>query len=46
MMTKHSKTPFCYSKFQLARENISPKIIDNLGTVFQKKVLTSEGYVK
>jgi hypothetical protein len=36
MMMKDSKTPFCFSKFPWARERISPKIIENLGTRSQK----------
>jgi hypothetical protein len=36
MMMKGSKTPFGCSKFQEASERISLKIIDNLGTCFQK----------
>jgi hypothetical protein len=36
MMMKNFKSPFCCSKFPWARERISPKIIENLGTRSKK----------
>jgi hypothetical protein len=36
MIMKDFKTPIFCSKFPRARERISPKIIENLGTLSQK----------
>jgi hypothetical protein len=36
MIIQDSKTPFCCSKIPWASKKISPKIIDSLGTRFQK----------
>jgi hypothetical protein len=44
MMMQDSKTPFFCSQFSWARERISPKIIDNLGTPSQKVCSTGVGY--